>query len=118
DGEVVGAVSTGKRIEVFEDFTGRGGREQFGRDKTLLAGKPAKDDAGKQSDCGDAIALIGISDTAMGKGDLLNGPEEPPLYLAVEAFVKQLNMKDLVPGGVELVEVCNSAGGFQITYRE
>ena len=102
DGLIVGGTGV---VEIGEEGLKVGGVEQFLGDEALFLEEPAEDQAGEQPDQAGGAALLVVRFEVGGKLDLWERPEIPVGQLAVEAFVEQLDVEDLLPRGVERVEV-------------
>jgi hypothetical protein len=79
--------------------------EEFLGDEALFLEEPAEDEAGEQADEPGGAAFLVVGFEVGGELDLRERPEIPVGQLAVEAFVEQLDVEDLLPRGVEGVEV-------------
>jgi len=79
--------------------------EEFLGDEALFLEEPAEDQAGEQTDEAGGAAFFVVGFEVGGKLDLRERPEIPVGQLAVEAFVEQLDVEDMLPRGVESVEV-------------
>jgi hypothetical protein len=105
DGLVVGGAGLALGIEALEELGEIGGVEEFFRNETLFLEEPAEDEAGEEADEAGGVALVLFGLQIGGELDLRERPEILVGQLAVEAFVEQLNVENLLPSGVEGVEV-------------
>ena len=80
--------------------------EEFARNEAVLfLEKPAEDQPGEQADQARGAAFLGVLFEVVGEIDLIERPEIPVRKLLVEAVVEQLDVEDLLPCGVEGIEV-------------
>ena len=107
DGLVVGGAGLALGIEALEELGEVGGVEELFRDQVLFLEEPAEDEAGEQADEAGGAAFLGIGFEVGGELDLGERPEIPVGEFAVEAGVEQLDVENLLPGGVQGIEVGN-----------
>ena len=67
--------------------------------------EPAEDEPGEQANQGSGMAFLVVRLGIVRKVHLRKCPEVPVRQFAVESLIEQLDVEDLLPGGVEGVEV-------------
>ena len=105
DGLVVGGAGFALRVEALEYFGEIRWMEELLGNEALFLEKPAEDEAGEEADEASGAPFFVVGLEVGGKLDLRERPKIPVGQLAVEAFVEQFDVKDLLPCGMEGVEV-------------
>ena len=105
DGLIVGGAGFALGIEILEELGEIGGVEKLFRDEALFLEEPAEDEAREQADEAGGAAFLIIGFEVGGEFDLRERPEIPVGQLAVETLVEQVDIENLLPRGVQGVEI-------------
>ena len=106
DGLVISGAGLALGVEAIEDFSEVGGVEEFLGDKAVFFfEEPAEDQPGEEADEAGGAAFFRVGLQVGGEIDLRECPEIPVGEFFVEAGVEELDVEDLIPSGVEGVEV-------------